>query len=369
MKTNRLQRTVLLHDYLNQQGGAEKVLESFLQLYPSAEIYTLLRNKRLFPNLRVKTSFVQYFPLKKKYKFYMPFFPLAVKSFRLPPNSLLLSSSYAFIKNISKPKNSLHICYCHTPMRYAWDLKETYLQKENVFLRPFIKLSLSYLSYWDKKQSNQVDFFIANSQHVAKRIEKFYQRDAIVIYPPIDTVFFKPSQKRKNDYYLVVSRLVEYKKVDLVINAFKKLSQKLIIAGSGRDEKQLKKLARGYANIAFVGRISQKKLRELYQHAKALVFPQVEDFGITSVEVQSCGTPVIAFSQGGALETVLEGKTGHFFPKQTPESLIKAVKMFETMHFKPKDCRKNALKFDKKIFKKNIKQYITKKYEEHKNAQ
>ena len=357
---------VLMHDYLNQVGGAEKVLESFLDNWPNSKVYTLIHNKKLFPNIKTRTSFIQSMPFKKKYKIYMPFFPLAVR-FLSPKNAeTIISSSHAFIKNIKKPKNSLHICYCHTPMRYAWDLKEEYLQRENPLLRPFISLFLAYLRFWDKKSSKNVDYFIANSRNVADRIKKFYNRNSIVILPPVDTKTFKLNTKARKDYYLIASRLIEYKKVDLAIKAFKKLNKKLIVLGSGRDEQRLKRLAGKNKNIIFKGFVTSNELMRYYQNAKAFIHPQLEDAGIACLESQSTGTPVIAFAKGGALETVIQGKTGHFFNKQTPESLIKAIKEFEKMKFNPKIIRKNALKYDKNIFKKKIKSFVETKYKEWK---
>ena len=289
---------------------------------------------------------------------------MAVKFFKFEEESLILSSSHSYIKNIKKPKNSLHICYCHTPMRYAWDLRKEYLKRENILLGLFISLFLSYLRHWDKNGSKNVDFFIANSQNVANRIKKYYNRKSTVIYPPVDTKLFKLNAKNREDYYLIVSRLIEYKKVDLAIEAFIKLNKKLIIIGTGRDEKRLKKLAKGNRNIIFRGFVNDNELAKYYQKAKAFMHPQIEDAGIACLESQSCGTPVIAYAKGGALETVIESKTGHFFHEQTLEALIKAVREFDKMKFDPKECRKNALKYDKEIFKRKIKKFVEEKYRE-----
>ncbi len=357
-------KPIIFHDYLNQQGGAEKVLKQFLELFPKSKIYTLIHNKKLFPSPNIKASFIQLFPFKKKYKVYMPLFPLAVKLLSPKKADIILSSSHAYIKNITKPKNSLHICYCHTPMRYAWDLKEEYLKRENFLLRPFIALFLFYLKYWDKKNSKNVDFFIANSQNTAKRIKKYYNRKSTVIYPPIDTNLFKLNIKKRDDYFLIVTRLIKYKKIDLAIEAFNKLNKKLIIIGTGRDEKRLKKLAQNNKNIIFKGFLRDKELVKYYQNAAAFIHPQLEDSGIACLESQSCGTPVIAYAKGGSLETVIKGKTGHFFYEQTQEALIKAVKEFERMKSNPEEIRKNALKYDKKIFKEKIKDFVIEKYKE-----
>jgi len=249
-------------------------------------------------------------------------------------------------------------------MRYAWDLKEEYLRRENPLLRPFISIFLRYLRWWDRNGSKNVDFFIANSQNVGNRIRRFYNRDSVVIHPPVDTKQFALSTKKRQYYYLIVSRLIEYKRTDLAIKAFNKTGKRLIIVGTGRDEKMLKKIAK--KNIEFKGFIPALELVKYYQNAKALIHPQLEDAGIACLESQSAGTPVIAYGKGGALETVIEGKTGHFFHEQTPQALIKAIEEFEQMKFSPKACRNNALRFDKEIFKKKIKAFVEEKYAEWK---
>lgn len=354
----------MLHDYLNQFGGAEKVIFSIKEIYPDSNFSVLIHDKNLFKNLHTATSFINSLPLKKKYKIYMPLFPIAVKLMDLKNPEIILSSSHAWVKNVKKPKNSLHICYCHTPMRYAWDLRDEYIKNENVLFRPFISLFLNYLKYWDKKGSKNVDHFIANSQNVANRIRKFYGRESTVIYPPVDTNFFKLNTHKREDCYLIVCRLIEYKRVDIAINAFNKLNTRLMVVGTGRDEKRLKKIAR--KNIEFKGYLKGNKLLNCYQNARGFIHPQIEDAGIACLESQSCGTPVIAFAKGGALETVIEGKTGHFFHEQTPEALINAVQEFEKMNFNSSECRKNALKYDKEVFKRKIKVFVEDKYREWK---
>jgi len=363
----RISKIILLHDYLLQLGGAEKILKYFLELFPNSKVYTLIHSRKLVLEINPKTSFIQFFPFKKKYKIYLPLFPLALKFIKFESGSVILSSSHAWVKNIIKPKNSLHICYCHTPMRYAWDLRDEYLKRENILLRQFIALFLAYLRYWDKKGSKNVDFFIANSKNVANRIKKYYNRESVIIHPPVDTKLFQLNAKKREDYYLIVSRLIEYKKVDLAIKSFKKINKKLIIVGIGRDERRLKKLAKNNKNIIFKGFVNDIELVKYYQFAKAFLHPQLEDAGIACLESQSCGTPVIAYAKGGALETVIESKTGHFFHEQTPEALIKAVNEFETMKFSPKECRKNALEYDKEIFKRKIKKCVEEKCREWKS--
>lgn len=358
-------KIAIIHEYLNQYGGAERTLrEIFMPLFPDATIFSLFYNKKRFtadPHWKIQTSFLQYLPAINNYKFYFPLFPFAIRSLRFPDHDLLLSSSSAFAKNIKKPKHTLHICYCHTPMRYAWDLKDQYIKDQSFLLRLPLRIFLSLLRWWDKKNTTSVDYFIANSNHVKQRIKNYYQRDSTVIYSAVDCNKYTPRHK-KQDFYLLVSRLIKPKKVELAVRAFSQLGKKLVIIGSGREEQHLKQLAT--PNISFLGYLPDERLIAYYQRAKALIFPGLEDFGMTPLEAQACGTPVIAFGKGGVLETVLEGKTGYFFHEQTPESLIRAVLAFERKSFKPLDCRKQALRFDASVFKRQLKTFIEQKYKE-----
>jgi glycosyltransferase involved in cell wall biosynthesis len=348
----------IAHDYLTQHGGAERVLDVFLDIFPSAELYVLTYSEE-FAKPNIHASFIKNLP-KINYRNYMPLFPLAIRLMNIDAD-MILSSSHAWVKNIKKRKGAVHICYCHTPMRYAWDLSGFYVRRYNVLVRPLLKLFLSILRAWDKAGSKNVDYFIANSNCVAERIKNAYGRDSIVIPPPVDTSIFVPFKHPKRDYYLVVSRLIEYKRVDLAIEVFRKLDRELVVVGDGRDAKRLKKLARGCKNISFKGFVNNKQLVSLYQNAKALIHPQIEDAGITSLEAQSCGVPVVAFGRGGATETVIEGKTGSFFYKQSATSLRKAIESFENHSIDSKLCRKNAKKYDVKVFKKRIQEFIKSK--------
>ena len=365
-------KIALVHDWLINIGGAEKVLETIYQLSPAA-IFTLVVDRRkikgtLFGDADLHTSFVQKLPFSKsKYRNYLPFFPIAIEQFDFSDYDVIISSSHAVAKGVLIPSNKLHICYCHTPMRYAWDLYHSYLNdtKLNKGLKGYIaKLVLHYIRLWDNVSSNRVDYFIANSKNVANKIKKIYRRDSVVIYPPVKTDKFELYCKKEN-FYLTVSRLVPYKKIDLIVEAFSQMPEKrLIVIGDGPSFKSVSFKAK--KNIELLGYQPFEVVRNYMQKAKAFIFAAEEDFGMAPVEAQSCGTPVIAFSKGGALETVIENKTGIFFKKQTPESLIEAVKCFEKIAdaFDCRAIRQNAERFSEKRFKKEFKEFVDKKIEQ-----
>ncbi len=359
-------KIALVHDYLQTIGGSEAVFRTLIEIYPQAEMYTLFHNRRkIFPTLKTKTSFIQKIPLKDYTKLLF-LFPTAIESLKLPKDTkMILSSSHAFAKGIKKPRGAIHVCYCHTPMRYVWDMRDEYIKNEIIPKR--FKIILPFfvekLRNWDSKNAQEVDFFIANSKNVQSRIKKYYNRESVVIYPPVRTKFFKPARTKKEEFYLIVSRLVAIKRIDIAIQACNKLNRKLIIIGDGREASRLKAMAG--PNIEFKGELSDEEVRNRYQRCKAFIFPSNDDFGITPVEAQACGKPVIAFGKGGALETVIEGKTGHFFYEQTPEALAKAIQECEKIKFDKKLCRRNALRFDEEIFKKKIKAFIAEKYKAH----
>ncbi len=359
-------KLAIIHEFFNQIGGAERIFkEVFMVLYPDAHIFTLFYDPERFifdQRSKITTSFLQYFTFIKNHKLYLPFMPFAIKTFNFKNYELILSSSHNLAKNIRKPKHSLHICYCHTPMRYAWELREQYIQDQFLFLRLPLRIFLTLLALWDKRNARSVDYFIANSENVRRRIKKYYNRDATVIYPAVDCKKFIPGE-RKDDFYLVVSRLIKPKRINLVIEAFRNLDMHLYIIGTGSEEKSLKKLA--LPNVHFLGYLPEDQLIAYYQRAKALIFPGIEDFGMTPLEAQACGTPVIAFGKGGALETIIEGKTGHFFHKQTPEAITDAILAFEKLSFNPKDCRKQALRFDIAHFRRNLKRFIDETRRKH----
>lgn len=369
-------RVALIHDYLNQYGGAEKVLEVFTEIFPDAPIYTLIHNFLLFKkrgvnsfsNKKIYTSFLQKIPLiKKHHRFFPPLMPMAIERFNLSDFDLVISDSASFAKGVLTKPETLHICYCHTPPRYAWDDSHKYIKEFSMpsLAKIFIPFFMNYIRLWDKEAASRVDKFVCNSSFVARRIKKYYKRDAEVIHPPVDTEFFKPISKPSEEYYLMVGRLLPYKRFDIAIEAFNKLEMPLKIIGSGPDKRKLKRMTNW--NIEFLGELNSEKLKKYYQNCKALIFPQEEDFGIVALEAMACARPVIAYRGGGALESVLEGKTGVFFDEQRVDSLVETIKNFNSSEFSPDFIRSHALKFDKEIFKKKIKDFIEKSYNDYWN--
>ena len=369
-------KVAVVCDWLVVYAGAEKVLEQILNIYPEADLFALVdfldKDKRNFiQNKKVTTTFIQKLPkAKTKYRNYLPLMPLAIEQLDLSKYDLVISSSHCVAKGILTGPNQVHISYVHSPIRYAWDLQHQYLKEAGLTkgLKGWIaKVILHYMKIWDTRTSNGVDYFIANSQFVAKRIWKCYRRKADVIYPPVDVEAFEYCDK-KDDFYLTASRMVPYKKMDLIVEAFTKMpDKKLIVIGDGPDFDKIQKIAQGHSNIKLMGYQSFKVLKDHMQRAKAFVFAAEEDFGITPVEAQACGTPVIAYGRGGALETVqgldIEDRpTGVFFDKQDKDSLIKVINYFEEniKKIQYEVCRKNALSFSIDSFKNNMKKYINK---------
>jgi len=358
-------KIALVHDWLTGMRGGEKVLEALCEIFPSADIYTLVYIKgsvsKIIESKKIYTSFLQNFPnVEKYYRYYLPLMPFAIEQFDLSGYDLVISSSHCVAKGVKVGKNTLHICYCHTPMRYIWDMYEVYFGKDsraNFVTKILMKVLRKPLQNWDINSSKNVNYFVANSFNVKERIKRIYNREAEVVYPPVDTDFFVPSLESKKDYYLTVSAFAPYKKINIVIEASNELGFPLKIIGSGQQEDYLKSLAKN-KNIEFLGWVENEKLRYYYQNAKALIFPAEEDFGIVPVEAQACGTPVIAYKKGGALETVVEGETGIFFEEQTPQSVIKAIEKFEKMSFDKQKIRNNALKFSKQVFVEKIKSLV-----------
>jgi glycosyltransferase involved in cell wall biosynthesis len=359
-------KVAVVHDWLTGMRGGEKVLEGILELYPQAKVYTLLHFKeKISPAINrheIETSFLQRLPafVKKKYSFLLPLMPWAIESFNLKCFDLVISSSHCVAKAVKAEKKARHYCYCHSPMRYAYDMFQAYFGEKNWLYRNFIKFWLYFIRKWDQATVERVDYFIANSKNTANKIKRYYGREAAIINPPVDTDYFTPAKgKAKGDYYLIVSALVPYKKVDLAVKAFKQLPEKrLVVIGSGVEFEKIKALAG--ENVELKGWSSDQEIKRHYRQCKAFLFPGEEDFGITALEAQSCGNPVIAYRKGGCLETVIEGKTGLFFERQSPEELVKAIKAFELKRFKALECRKNALKYSKKSFKARMKAFIEK---------
>lgn len=351
-------KVAIVYDRVNKWGGAERVLLTLHELFPKAPLYTSIYNKdkaswaKIFPE--IKTSFIQKIPFLKDNHELIPFLmPLAFQLHNFDEYDLVISVTSEFAKNITV-KNGIHLCYCLTPTRYLWSGHDYYFQNKNI--RKLLSPIINYLKWVDKKASKKPNKIIAISRVVQKRIKKYYQKDSQIIYPPVEKIKrLKEKIKNKNEYYLVVSRLVSYKKVDLAINAFNKLKYTLVIVGTGKEERKLKKLAN--KNVKFVGNPSDQKLARYYKNASALIFPQEEDFGIVAVEAQSFGTPVIAYKKGGALD-IVSSKTGIFFEKQSIESLIKAVQSFKPKNFNKKDIINNSKKFSKKRFKAEFLQIV-----------
>ena len=361
-----MNKVAIIHDWLTGMRGGEKCLEIFCELFPHAEIFTLLHIKGkvspIIESHKIHTSFIQKLPrVEKKYRYYLPFFPSAIENFDLTGFNLVISSSHCVAKGVIPDVNSRHICYCYTPMRYAWDMRHEYfpLKKLSFYKRRTIPIILNYLRMWVVASNSRVDEFIGISKYVAKRIHRNYRRSASVIYPPVDAEYFKLSEKHE-DFYLIVSALAPYKKLDLAIDAFNDLKYPLVIIGTGQDEKRLKKMAKN--NIKFLGWQPDEQVHKYYRKCRAFIFPGKEDFGITPLEAMSCGKPVIAYNQGGATETVInyvpgrKNYTGVFFNEQTTKSLCDAVQMARKLEFYPKEIRKHALTFDKKVFIENLRE-------------
>lgn len=357
-------KIALVHEFLTQLGGAERVLENFLEIWPDATLHVLVSDPKktgaTFGAFKTKTSFVNSMPfVHKHHKLYLALMPWAVSSFNFKDYDLVISDSSSFAKG-AKGRGKLHICYCHTPTRFLWT-EEDYLKSQPYpsLLKALAKPVLKWLKSWDYKAGQRPNFFIANSVNVQNRIQKFYGRDSIVIHPPVDIETFHKEGETK-DYFLAASRLEPYKKIGLIVEAFNELGLPLKVAGSGTELENLKKIAK--PNIEFLGRVSDEDLRRLYSGAKAYVFPAEEDAGIMMLEAQACGTPVLAYKAGGALELIQDRVTGILFGHQTKDSIKHAVGEFLKMSFDSNAIRNHALQFDKKIFQKKIKDFVEDKF-------
>lgn len=351
-------KVALVHDWLTGQRGGEKVLEVFTEIFPDAPIYTLFHfpgsQSEIIEKKKIHTSYLQRMPwLKRKYRSYLPFYPTAVELFDLQEYDMIISSSHCVAKGVIPSPQALHISYIHSPMRYAWNHYFSYFSSEKLgfFSRMIIPPIVHRLRIWDAVSSVRVDHFVSNSAAVAARIRRYYGRSSQIIYPPVDTDFFQPGEKDE-DYYLVVSALVPYKKIELAIEACNHSGDILKIVGSGPEFKALKRRAKD--NIQFLGTISDLELLRTYQAAHALIMPGEEDFGINSLEAQACGTPVIAYNRGGALETVIPEVSGLFFSELKAASLLRALDKSKSLAFNKQLIRANAMKFSRNIFKEKV---------------
>ncbi len=360
-------KVALVHDYLNQYGGAERVLECLMEMFPDAPVFTLMHDREKtdsrFAGRVERTSFLDFPFARRHHRLFIPLMPLAAKTINLGSEfDLIISDTAGFAKGIRYDhRNTQHISYIHTPLRYAWEQEEYLGGIMTNFQLLMTRPVLNFLRGWDYRAGKRPNVLIANSKFIAKKVKDYYGRPARVIYPPVDTsVFYHDEDTRKRKgagYYLAVGRLLHYKKFDLVIDAFHKLGFPLKIVGSGAEAEKLKAQCKklNAENIELLPFVEdEKELRKLYNGAKALIFPQVEDFGLVAAEAQACGLPVIAFAEGGATEIVEHGKTGILFPQQSVESLVGAVELFEKKRFQRKAIAASAQRFSKKQFQKEI---------------
>ncbi len=364
-------RLALVHDYLAQDGGAERVLKAMSELWPEAPIFLLFHDKtkiKDFPAENIRESWLSKMPfIKSHFQWYLPLMPTATERFNLSDFDVVVSSTSGFAKGVLTSPNTLHISYCHTPARYLWSDTHTYVADlpYNPAVKALLPGVISRLRLWDKMSTDRVDHFVANSATVRYRINKYYRRESDIIFPPTDTHLFSPSASVE-DYFVAGGRLVPYKRLDMVVQAFNRLRYPLKIFGTGPELEHLQKHAK--PNIEFVGRISDEAKGELLRHAKAFIHPQLEDFGITPVETMAAGRPVIAYGEGGATETVVPGETGVFFQKQSWESLLDAVLHFDHTAWNSANIKSQAEKFSVANFKTNLKQYVDNRYEEFKTG-
>ncbi len=354
-------KIALVHDHLFQMGGAERVLLEFTKIYPESPIFTLIYDKKrdyFFCNSKIITSFIQKFPFSTRiFKWFLPVMPIAWEKLDLRGYDIILSSVSALAKGIRKQEGTKHICYCHTPTRYLWSEKNEYVAGLRIpkILKKILLHELENIKKWDFKASQDVDYFIANSNFIAERIKKYYNRESDVIYPPVCVNNFYSSEIR-DDYYIIVSRLRPYKKVELAIKAFNQLKLPLKVVGGGEYLGIYRKMSN--SNIEFLGELSDDEKAKYLSRAKAFINPQEEDFGISAVEAMASGCPVIAYDIGGVKETVIEGETGVFFEEQNWASLVDAILRFEKMTFDRNHIKEYAQKFSDVRFRREIKEYI-----------
>lgn len=357
-------KVAIIHDFLVRYGGAENVLKTFSEMFPDAPIYTLLYDEKkmgkIFPKEKVRVSFLQKFPgfLRRNYKYLLPFLPVATETFDLRNFDLILSSSSSFAKGIVPRVNSFHICYCHNPMRFAWDYSHAYLkdQKKGRTQGWFIKTAFHFLRIWDRNAAQRVDFFIANSKATQRRIKKYYQKESVVIYPPVEVSHKKEGKEELRDekFFLIVSQLTPYKRIDMAIAAFNKLKLPLVIIGDGPERKNLEKNSK--ENIKILGWQPDEIIDQYYRNCLGFIFPGEDDFGIAPVEAMSYGKPVLALRKGGSVETITEGVSGEFFDDADPAVLADGVRRLreKLSVYDPKKIMESVQKFSKERFVKEI---------------
>lgn len=363
-----MRRIAVVHDWLTTYAGSERVLEQILKIYPEADLFSVCdfipESERSFLHGRLPTTtFIQHLPwARKRYRNYLPLMPIAVEQLDLSSYDLVISSSHAVAKGVLTGPDQLHISYIHSPIRYAWDLQHQYLRESGLdkgFKGWFAKWLLHRIRLWDFRTANGVDHFIANSQFIARRIEKVYRRDATVIYPPVEVDRFH-GRSKKEDFFLTASRLVPYKRIDVIIKAFAGMpGKRLVVIGDGPERKKLEKIVSGYANIEMLGYQSSDCLADYMSRCRAFVFAAEEDFGIVPVEAQACGTPVLAYGRGGAMETVQNHRTGILYPEQSPEAIRTAVREFEEWEPNYDYIRRHALSFSSERFRSELQTEVT----------
>lgn len=353
-------RIALVHDSFTQLGGAERVIEVLHEIFPQAPVYTLVFDKKFEPQYgrwQIKTSWLQtFYRIFPRFQYLLPLIPMAVSSLDFSNFDCVISSSSGFVKNIKVPKNTIHINYCHTPTRFLWS-EPTYVNEEvPLVLRPFVRLLLRWIKNWDFQGAQRVSRFLANSVEVQKRIQQFYHRSSVVLYPPIDTQFWRKTKSVKEDYFLLAGRLHAHKKSEIIVKVFNKLGLPLHVVGTGRQESYLRAIAN--KNIKFLGRVRDEELRDEYSGALALVYPQVEDFGMMPLEAAACGTASIGLAKGGSLETIVPGVTGELFNDYSGGELEQIIKEWDWTKYDEQKLRMHAERFGKPQFEMKIKEFV-----------
>ncbi|MBI1862213.1 MAG: glycosyltransferase [Deltaproteobacteria bacterium] len=352
-------KVAVIHDWLVKHRGGEKVLDAILELYPSADVFTLFSDPDSFQGRvgkhKITNSWLHRWPgIRKYYRALLPLMPLAAESLDLTGYPLVISTSHCVAKGVLTDPGARHFTFCHTPARYAWDRAPDYIR--NPILRALAAPMLSRFREWDVISSQRVEAFSTNSHWVASRVRHYYRREAVVVPPFADLDLYRPIAGEKGDYYLVVSALVPYKKIELAIEACEIIKRKLFVVGTGPEERRLRR--RGGAHTTFLGYQSDQSLADLYAGARALLFPGVEDFGIVPIEAMACDTPVIAYGKGGVLDTVVDGKTGLFFREQSVNGMEKAIRAFEALQIPPGACREQALNFSRSRFLESFRRFV-----------